>query len=391
MAFQGMGMGLVGLYGFFIGPMGAHFGASTATMTMGMVLMLVVGALMSPVLGAVLDRVAVRPVLLFGILLASLSFWMMSRAGSMGELTFWFIGFLVGMVCYGPLSCNVLLIRAYGVQRVRALAIAAIGVSLASISLPPLVAWMLERYGWQSAMTALAALILFMLAPLVMFVVEEPARGEQPKIGQLNDQLEPGLEFLRQPVFWLIGVGMAMILNAMILISVVLVPHFLQLGFSVADAATVISMGGVGGLLGKLCFAAASASVRPYVKHLALALVLGQVAGWSALAGAEGLTGAMLGMMLVGTSGGIIIPFYPYINSVYFDERIIGKVNGAQAPLFLPLGLASAPLAGMVYERTGSYVPALQAVVVMLLVVAVIFMALPRPAVEPAAIDRGDL
>ena len=33
----------------------------------------------------------------------------------------------------------------------------------------------------------------------------------------------------------------------------------------------------------------------------------------------------------------------------------MGRVNGAQAPLMLPLGLVGLPLAGFVFDSTGSY------------------------------------
>jgi cyanate permease len=69
---------------------------------------------------------------------------------------------------------------------------------------------------------------------------------------------------------------------------------------------------------------------------------------------------------------------HPYLNSRYFKAGIIGQVNGAQGPLFLPLGLVGAPLAGYVFDQTGSYTLVLVGLALILLLAILSVLALPR-------------
>ena len=70
---------------------------------------------------------------------------------------------------------------------------------------------------------------------------------------------------------------------------------------------------------------------------------------------------------------------HPWLNSRYFDNSIIGQVNGAQMPLMLPLGLAGPPLAGLAFDRTGSYDLALAAMFVLLVLAGLVLASLPKP------------
>ncbi len=80
----------------------------------------------------------------------------------------------------------------------------------------------------------------------------------------------------------------------------------------------------------------------------------------------------------MGASGGAFLPLYPFLNSRYFSASSMGKVNGAQAPLMLPLGLISAPLAGYVFDTTQSYQLAFEAAIVLLAAAALLLLTLPR-------------
>jgi cyanate permease len=79
----------------------------------------------------------------------------------------------------------------------------------------------------------------------------------------------------------------------------------------------------------------------------------------------------------LGFGSGAFIPMHPYLNSRYFDAAIISQVNGAQMPLFLPLGLVGAPLAGYVFDQTGSYEWVLIALAVILGMAALLVLRLP--------------
>jgi hypothetical protein len=92
---------------------------------------------------------------------------------------------------------------------------------------------------------------------------------------------------------------------------------------------------------------------------------------------AEGVPDILTALCFLGFGGGAFIPMHPYLNSQYFDSTIISQVNGAQMPLFLPFGLVGAPLAGYVYDQTGSYDLVLIVLAATLGIAALLVLRLP--------------
>jgi cyanate permease len=97
---------------------------------------------------------------------------------------------------------------------------------------------------------------------------------------------------------------------------------------------------------------------------------------------AGGASDVVIALCLIGFGAGAIMPLHPYLNSRYFDAAVSSHVNGAQMPLFLPFALVGAPLAGYVYDRTGSYDPVLLALAATLAVAALLAVRLPTPGSE---------
>jgi len=68
------------------------------------------------------------------------------------------------------------------------------------------------------------------------------------------------------------------------------------------------------------------------------------------------------------------------LNSRYFSAEIIGRVNGAQAPVALPLTLVGIPLSGYVFDQTGSYTLVINACLPLLLIAFAVLLMLPQVA-----------
>jgi predicted MFS family arabinose efflux permease len=283
------------------------------------------------------------------------------------------------LTLYGPVVVNGLLIKIYEGREARALAIAAIGISLASATLPPLVGILLEYWDWRITLGILVAVLLpvwwlVVLSGFPRGVVKAPARQ-----GRVSGTI------YRQPAFWLIGLCVALAFNVSIVLAVCYPPLFASKGYSVVQAGWFLALAGVAGLTGKTCVAWLGDAARVYAKWVAIGLLLLQVVGLAVLFSAGGIPGIMLAMVMSGFGGGAFIPMHPYLNSQYFDVQVIGEVNGAQMPLFLPFALVGAPLAGYTYDQTGSYQHQLVALAVVLCVAGLIAWRLPSPGAGPVA------
>lgn len=374
MFFLGLGAGLIGIYGFFVEPLSREFGVGVAVLNLGPVALLLIPGVASPLIGPLVDRLPIRRIILVGICIAMGSLLAISRAPTLPLAALGFALFVVGAVMYGPVVVNGLMVKLYPGREARALSIAAIGISFATVTLPPATGALLAVLDWREALAGLAAALLVILwlvalAAVPAGVVGVPAGGHVPAGGTIY----------RQPAFWLIGLCMAVGLNATIVAAISYPVHFASEGFSVAQAGMFLSFSGASGFVGKVGVAWLGDAIRNRAKWLAAGILALQVLGFSLLLVAEGASAAIVAMCVLGFSSGAFLPIHPFLNSCYFDAARIGQVTGAQMPLFLPFGLVGAPLAGYVYDRTGSYELVLIGLIAAVCTAVILALRLPAP------------
>jgi cyanate permease len=374
---MGMGMGLISVYGFFAAPVADEFGISHVLINSGPIFLLVMPAFLGPVVGRLADRVPIRNLLVLGVLIAMTSLYLMSAANSFRYVTAYFICFTIGSVFYGPISVNALLIKCYRSRAGRALAIAAIGVSIASALLPVCVAWLLEMYGWRQSLAMLSLLLMTILLLSIVFGLASISKQKFVDDAKDTDVIGKGAGFFHQQSFWLIGVAVAISFSASLVLAVCFPPHFLTVGFSKIQAGMFLAAGGSAGLLGKLCVAIFIDRFQTKLKYIAVFFFVLQIIGYSGLLFSDMLYPTLLSMALVGMGAGAFIPIYPILNNAYFDASIIGRVSGAQTPMMLPLGLIGLPLSGYAFDQAGSYQPVIVSVIVAVVLAAVLLLKLP--------------
>ncbi|MFK8020646.1 MAG: MFS transporter [Pseudomonadales bacterium] len=387
--FQALGLGVIGVYGFYIEPVGRYFDQGHATLNLGLALLMVLGALVSPLLGRVIDRSSLKPVIAFGAILAALGLCVVSMASSFQIAVAGYLLFAVGIVLYGPLVCNLLIVRSYQQNRARALAIAAIGVSVASVLLPLLVAWLMTEVEWQRSLQVLALVIVVgVFGSALLLVVEPPRRSlmvddtpaEKGDDTRLTANSGSAIRYWAQLNFWLLGFVVSICMSVMALLALIMVPHFLSTGLSVEHAAWLVSSTGVSGMLGKTSLAVLSERIGPWLKSLAVFLACLQLCAWLILLNFTGPSQMLIAMLALGFTNGLFIPLLPYICSVYFDESSLGKINGAHMAMMLPFALLGPWLAGRHFDEAGSYAGVFAALCAVLACVIAALLALRKPS-----------
>jgi predicted MFS family arabinose efflux permease len=371
----GLGVGLMAVYGFFVEPLSREFGVGVAVLNIGPVALLLVPGILGAKIGKLADRLSIRRILLAGVTLAMLSLIAISLAPTLLWVALGFLFFSLGLTLYGPLVINGLMVKIYPGKEARALALTAIGMSLAAIFLPLLVGTLLAHLDWRGALLGVSAGVLIVLWLAILAGVPPGIVGTVPAV-----QDSPTTTIYRNPAFWLIGLCVALALNVSVVLAVSYPPHFASQGYTVADVGWFLALSGLSGLVGKSCLAWLGDATRDYAKWLVAVLLLLQTAGLGLLVVASDVSGLIPALCLIGFGTGAFIPMHPYLNSRYFDASIISQVNGAQAPLFLPFGLVGAPLAGYVFDQTGSYDTVLMALAITLGVAALLVARLPAAA-----------
>ena len=146
----------IGMYSYVLGafmiPMTEELGWSRAdfslTRTIGQLVMAGVGVFV----GVDVDRLGGRPVVLIGATILMLS--LMAHTWVESLWMWWLLNGVcvtVGCAMVGNLVVNVTLSKWFVVNRGKAIAFAAMGVSLGGVIIMPLSTWLVDTLGWREA------------------------------------------------------------------------------------------------------------------------------------------------------------------------------------------------------------------------------------------------
>ncbi len=329
----------------------------------------VVGAIIAPPLGRFLDEHSPRRVILIGIVVVTVSYLLL---GSVQTLWQFFlivsVGFGVGMACMGGLAWHRSVIFWFDHWRGRAIAFAVMGASLSGIMMPPLVTWIVDTYGWRTGYYTFAISTAVSLMPVVYFLMKD--RPEE--IGEVRDgrsyveahaheQVEiedDSVEWtwqglLGSPAFWSIGLIFGAMVCVFAAVMLHLFGHLLDIGLTTQQAALVLSTTAFFAAFGKPVvgwlsdFWGARVSIWLALACQGLALLAFTRADTYALALAAG---GLYGFGYAGMS-----PLRTFALSTSIGSRSFALATGVLRWVELPFVLAASPLAGFIYDATGSY------------------------------------
>jgi MFS family permease len=164
------------------------------------------------------------------------------------------------------------------------------------------------------------------------------------------------------------------------------VPFAEGLGFSRQDAAFVFTPLAVCSLLGKLAFGAVADRVDPR-SALRLAVLM-LAAGWLVLLAGPDYPRLLLAGALLGLGVGAVVPLHGVLIGLCFRGEAFGQVLGLGGLVTLPIVAGANPLAGWLYDATGSYRAGFGVEIGSLLAAALLLSALRIG--EPIGIRRAD-
>jgi MFS family permease len=368
-------------FGVFLKPLSQEFGWSRAGISLAFSLanLVLSGAL--PLIGRLIDRLGARKVILPSVMIFGLgvmSFYFLSAS----LWHFYALYLLMGIVGSGSASVpySKVISRWFDQKRGLALGLAMAGTALGALIMPPLAQTLITTVGWRQAYVVLGLLVIGITIPVVgLFLKETPQRmGLWPDgamvapagVAKRNGQ-EPGLscpEAWQTSAFWLM-------VGAFFLQSVGfhgylihLVPMLTDRGVSAQSAAMVLSLGAVGGVLGRV--GGGYLLDRFFAPYVAVCFFCGSALGMSLVwNGAVGGL-AFVAAFLVGLGVGAEFDIIAYMVSRYFGLRAFGEIYGYVFAAFTLGGVIGPPLMGIGFDSTGSYSPVLGGFVVVTLIAA---------------------
>jgi len=247
-AFTLMFVGFAAAYCFaaFFSAFQAEFGASRGDVALVFSVAAFLWFLLGAPGGMAADRFGPRRVAAVGVASLAIALWLASRAQSVAALYATFsvgIGLGVGLV-YVP---SVGAVQPwFAANRALASGIAISGIGAGNIAGPLLAAWWIGLYGWRGAFVAMAVFVLVLGASAAALIRTKEKTSIDEKL--------PGIplpEALRTRPFWLLYASLVFSCVGLFVPMVHLGPYAQDLGYTQAQGVTLVSLIGLGSLLGR--------------------------------------------------------------------------------------------------------------------------------------------
>lgn len=335
-----------------------------------------VSAAMSPLMGRVMDRYGVVPVLQAGVFCVSGGLMLAASASQVWHV-YLSLGVLVGAgsVCLGYTGHGLFLPAWFVQHRGLAVSIAFAGVGVGSIFLLPGLQSLIERSDWRNACWWLGILVFIVLAPLNLLVRRRPESLGLIPDGKTVDGSPGGVRrslrivdpqwaatdwtlarAIRTARFWWLSAALFLGLYAWYSVQVHQTRYLLEIGFDAVTAAWALGLVSLVGIPGGIALGWLSDRVgREQVWYIGcggfvltylLLMALGNAPTlW--LLGAMVLAQGLIGYGTTSVSG--------TIPADIFEGRHYGAIFGTISIASISGGALGPWLTGYIHDKTGSY------------------------------------
>jgi MFS family permease len=357
-------------FSLFLHDWSVELHAPISSLLLGMSVMGITIAFVGPFVGVMADKYPIR--LVFGIGLAAMTFMCIA----MSFITaVWQVQVLYALVlpvasCFGALIPANAVISRWFVRHVGlAMGLAAFGVAMAGVVLPPLIAWLLPLVGWRMIWRVGGILIGFVFSPIVLLVLRDRAterEGLHYMTGETTAPLHHGtsgksgltsLQVLARKNFKLLILVSLPMLAAYFACMQNLAPIVASHGLSQRIAGGLLSAYSLSHLAASLLAGILSDRLGNRLPLSGLALLTAM--GALLIAFGNSLPFLGLGFLLVGFSGGIW-PLLGAAIAVEFGPDGFGRAFGLFSTC-LPVAMLMAFIVAKLQESTGSYAPGFSA------------------------------
>jgi MFS family permease len=345
------------IFTLWMKPWQQEFGWSREQISQSFSLAAISVAICSPLMGRIFDRFEPRKpitgmMVAFGLGIASLA------ALTPNPVRLYVTTVFIGIAGTGTYQLGHARIVASWFQRRlgTAFSVVVAGSGIGSLFFPPMVQYSITAFGWRSTCLFLAALPLFIGAPLTFFFAPSPRAHPVQKA--VNVQPEPAASpawraGLATRSFWLIALGVCAMSLAENGVLVHLAPMLSDGGLRLEDAALIVSILGGSSVAGRLLLG----WILDYLEgsYIAAASLVLAGAGLFLLGQGRSLPVAMAASVIAGLGMGCEFDLMPYMLKRYFGMSSFSTMYGFIYTGYAAAGAAAPLILGRIYDVTGSY------------------------------------
>jgi MFS family permease len=353
-------------FGTFVDPVSTAFDVSRSTIGLGMSITFLVMGLLGPFAGAGLDRGWARSMMAVGSLIAGTGLILISRADTLGQTGMLFCGVVgIGAALFGIMPSMALTANWFIKRRGLAIGIAVAGATIASYAGPALAQYLIDAHGWRIAIMAFGVgTILIGFPAFAGLVVGRPEDVGQIPDGELlsedpqpDSALEaPALatgELARDSRLWLLSIGFGLVLTSPVVLTPMVVPFGLDLGFT-GQQANVFFLAMIPfSLLGKVVIGGL-ADVAPIKPAIGL-VVIANILVWVLFYVEPGYALFVVSGAVYGVGIGGAMPLQGVSVGRCFGRANFGRAAGLGGLVTIPVIASASAASQLLLGATGSY------------------------------------
>lgn len=325
--------------------------------------------------GPLADRWAPRSLILIGLAAMILGYLLVSQAQSLAMLYLSYgagVGIGIGLSYVPALGA----VQSWFLRkRSQASGIATAGLGLGTLILPLAVGQAVSLIGWRGCFLGLAGILVVIGLPGAGFVRKRPL---DPEAADRSRPHRMGFRRAWQDPRFRRFYGVLLLSSFSTFIPYVhLVPAARDMGLSLENGTMLIGLVGVGNVIGR--FVLAGFGDRLGSRRLLMILTLAVATSFGIWALAHSMAALALFALAFGMSYGGCVSLYPAVAADLFGAEQIGAMLGY---LYTAVGIAALigpPLAGFIYDRTGSYLVPIGASALAAIIAASLLVRLDYP------------
>jgi sugar phosphate permease len=362
-------------YGAYVAVLQDEKGWSKTALAGAFSLIQLIGGVIGPVQGIVMDRMGPRAVMRVGFVIFGAGFLLLSQVETLAAYYGAFVILALGFSLTAFFPLTVALVNWFERKRARVLSTMSLGFAVGGL-LVPVVAYSLGEFGWRGTAFGSGILVMAVGLPLAQVMRRRPEdygevvdgireHSEQAD-GRRSAHVQPPpaamaperdftlREAIRTPAFWLISLGHGSALLVVGAVQVHVISHLKEdLGYSVGSAALVVTLMTLMQVCGMLIGAAVGD--RFDKRSIAAVCMCMHMVGMLLVAFAASLIMVVSFAVLHGLAWGIRGPLMQAIRADYFGRSSFGVIMGLSSTIIM-LGQIGGPVvAGLMADRTGNY------------------------------------
>jgi MFS family permease len=376
-----------------------EFGWSRASVSWANSLALIVIGISTPFAGMFVARFGARTGIIIGNILCTLCFVLLFFHSQLWQLfiayaLFFGLGGSLGGILPTTTIANNWFVR----KRSLALSLILAAGGLGGLVMIPATNSLIDSFGWRYTylIIASAALVCMVILPAILVKNRPEDLGQVPDgirqqkqnasaEAERNIHSTPvdftAAEAVRSPALWLITAFGTMHMFALQGLLVHQVAFLRDIGISAGTASFAAGLFTGISTVGRLGLGFLGLKYR--MRSLAILSMVILIVGMVILLFTESLLMVFAYVTVVGIGMGATLVAIMNLIPLYFGKTHYPKIVGYTVPFTTIIGSFGAPLAGRIYDTSGSYTWAWQAAI-LCLIISLIFLLLARPPVHPS-------